>query len=261
MLKEILESEAKQYKNNSVGVLLSAGVDSQSVLFSLLSVGNKPVVYSFTLDNHESKDYLKAKEVARKFNLKFVPIILPTNLDILKMDLKRLKNYGATNKVDFECGFPMLYAYPTIKEKIVASGMAADANFCLSKKGMLHYKDRLDDFRDMMFNDPKVVQINTHTALAKKYNKIIWFPYLGSNVRKHFRGTTWDEINKPKQKQPIRDTYPEWFKISQPTLHVNLQKGDSGIDDLFHSLIYTDWNIGNFKSVKGILNAVVKGKV
>ena len=76
MLKEILESEAKQYKDNSVGVLLSAGVDSQSVLFSLLSVGNKPVVYSFTLDNHESKDYLKAKEVARKFNLKFVPIIL-----------------------------------------------------------------------------------------------------------------------------------------------------------------------------------------
>lgn len=261
MLKKILESEAKQYKDNSVGVLLSAGVDSQSVLFSLLSVGNKPVVYSFTLDNHESKDYLKAKEVARKFNLKFVPIILPTNLDILKMDLKRLKNYGARSKTDFECSFPMLYAYPVIEEEVVASGMAADGHFCISKKGMIHYKDRIDEFRDNLFGNIRYAQKPIHDLLANKYNKKLLFPFLESSVREYFRGKQWNEINKPKQKQSIRDTYPKWFEISEPTLHTNFQKGDSGIDKLFHSLIYTDWNIGNFKSVVGILNAVVKGKV
>jgi asparagine synthetase B (glutamine-hydrolysing) len=264
-LKDILEAGASKHTDKSVAILLSSGVDSQSVLFSLLNVGITPVVYSFTLDNHESKDFKKASYIADLYNLKFVPILLPTDIDTLKTDLKILKGYGAKSKTDFECGWPMLYAYKTITENVIASGLGADGHFCISKKGMIHYKDRIDEFRNNLFTNIRYAQQPIHKLLASEYNKECYFPYLSDEVRMHFIGKSWNQINKPMQKQTVRDTYPDDFLKCKPTLHTNYQKGDSGIDKLFESLIESDWNIGNgnrkWKSVVGIYNAIVSGKI
>lgn len=260
-LKIILEEGSLQFVDKSVAILLSSGVDSQSVLFSLLSMNITPIVYSFTLDTHESTDFKKAKQIANLYDLEFVPILLPTDIDILKSDIKILKSLGAIKKTDFECGWPMLHAYRQIKEEVIASGLGADGHFCISKKGMIHYKDRIDEFRDSLFDNVSYAQQPIHKLLSVEYNKLLYFPFLDYEIREYFRGKSWDEINKPKQKQTIRDTYPVEFEKCKPTLHTNYQKGDSGIDKLFVSLLNTDWNIGNWKSVVGIYNAIVSGKI
>jgi hypothetical protein len=62
----------------------------------------------------------------------------------LKEDLIDLIRYGAKTKTDFECGWPMLYAYKLIKEKNIFSGFGADGHFCISKKGMIHFKNKIE---------------------------------------------------------------------------------------------------------------------
>ena len=83
---DILIKLVEQIPQNEVAISLSAGIDSASVLFALLECGKKVIVYSFTLDRKESTDFLCAKQLASTFGLKFVPVILPTDLNVLYND-------------------------------------------------------------------------------------------------------------------------------------------------------------------------------
>ena len=169
--------------------------------------------------------------------------------------------FGARKKTDFECGWPMLYAYNAVRERVVFSGMGADGHFCLSKKGLLHYKDRIDVFRKMTFANPGYAQQPLHRRLARRLNKVAVLPYVTSLMQQVFAGKSWDEVNRPKQKQPILDAFPAQFRRMKVLPHTNLQLGDSGIANHFMALLKTRWNVGNWKSPVGIYNAVVSGRV
>ena len=74
----------------------------------------------------------------------------------------------------------------------------------------------------------------------------------------YLQGTTWDELNKPNQKQPILNAFPEQYKRMKIHKHTNLQKGDSGIAEIFEILLKSDLNTRKYKSVTGIYNEVVR---
>ena len=46
----------------------------------------------------------------------------------------------------------------------------------------------------------------------------------------------WDELNKPKQKQHIRDAFPELDNFGNVNPHLNLQLA-SGVDKVFETLL------------------------
>lgn len=71
-------------EDNEVAISLSSGIDSASILFALLECNKKVHVYSFTLEDRESRDFKVAKELANRYNLEFTPIILSTNIEKLK---------------------------------------------------------------------------------------------------------------------------------------------------------------------------------
>jgi asparagine synthetase B (glutamine-hydrolysing) len=93
--------------NQTAGVLLSSGVDSNSVLFACLELGIEVTAYSFTLKGHESRDFKYARETAKVLGVKFVPIYLPTDVEHLKKYMKYAVRHGARSKTDFECFWPM----------------------------------------------------------------------------------------------------------------------------------------------------------
>lgn len=259
-IHDILINLASKIEDTEVAVMTSAGIDSASIVFALLELKKKVHIYSFTLDTHKSTDFTNAQKLAQLYNLEFTPIILPTNINILINDVLKLHNeFGCIKKTEYECVWPFLYAYSQVRENTIANGIPADGHFCLSKKGMIHYKDRIDEFRELYFGGPNVGQQKQHNLLAKKYNKKLFMPYLSKDIYNYLYGTTWEECNKPNQKQPILNAFPKDFKNIQILKHTNLQLGDSGISELFKTLLDTSLNTKNYKSVVGIFNEINRG--
>jgi hypothetical protein len=260
-VKKVLTNEVANITDSNVAVLLSGGIDSASILFALLEAGKTVKAYSFMLGKKTSTDFKLGQKNAKTFNVEFIPIFLPTDINVLKNDLLILKNLGAKKKTDFECGWPMLYSYKTITEHSIGTGLGADGHFCISKKGMIHYRDNIDVFRKNLFSSKTYAQMHIHKNLCALYNKSIFAPYLSESMKNEFLGTTWDAINKPKQKQPILNAYPDQFKKIKIMPHINLQLGDSGIANHFTKLLQTNWNKGGYKSVVGIYNGIAKGVI
>ena len=53
------------------GIMLSSGVDSNTILAALLRNGIRPTVYSFHVKDHYSTDYRYADNLAKKLKLDF----------------------------------------------------------------------------------------------------------------------------------------------------------------------------------------------
>jgi hypothetical protein len=75
-------------------------------------------------------------------------------------------------------------------------------------------------------------------------------------MRKEFKGTSWEQINKPREKYAIVNAYKEYFDQVKVHKHSNYQLGDSGISKHFDTLLNTDLNTDNFKSVQSIFNRI-----
>ena len=255
-LHNILIGELKEI-NEPVALCLSSGVDSQSLLFALLELKKQVTVYSFTLNSRKSTDFMVAENLCKKLGVKFVPIYLPTDVQTIKKDVYELiKRFGCEKKTDVECCWPFLYVYKKATEKIVVTGIPADGHFCLSKKGMIHYKDRVDEFRRNYFSNPNAGQRIIRTRMAKTFGKRLIDPFYSNKISAYLSGYTWEKLNKPYQKMPIRNAFKSEFKKLKVRNHTNLQKGDSGISDVFEKLLKTELNNKNYKSVVGIYNQI-----
>lgn len=248
--------------NQSAGVLLSSGVDSNSVLFACLELDIETVAYSFTLKGHESRDFKYARETAKVLGVKFVPIYLPTDVEHLQKYMRYAVKHGARSKTDFECFWPMSIGMRRIAKdghQYALSATAADSHFALSKKANMHYKDKVDQYRTIVFGKRNTGQKLLLRAEAARLGIQYLTPYDTTRMCSELHGHTWDELNRPRQKQPIRDSFPEYFERIKTTNHTNLQLGDSGIADHFKILLATDWNPdGRYKAVKGVYNELLR---
>jgi asparagine synthetase B (glutamine-hydrolysing) len=259
-VRKILVDECRAVPDERVGIFLSGGIDSSVVLFALLEAGKKVTGYTFMLDGRLSTDFKFARHTAKTFGVDFVPIFLPTSLDILKRDLVRLANLGARLKTEFECFWPMLYAYESTKERVIFNGNGVNGHFGIGKKAMMHYRDRMDDYRRMCHASPTRNQMHLHRKFAASLGKEFASPFRSKPMQDLFLGTSWKEINSPKLKQPMYDAFPrETARIR--TQHMNYQLGDSGIQTNMLRLLHSDWNTSGWKSTVGIYNAVVAGRL
>ena len=210
-LRKTISSLVDDVDSDLVYVLTSGGLDSQSIIFSALEVGKQVVIVSFTTQGHESRDFKSAKKIAMKLDLLFLPVIIPTDLETIKRDSYTLGNeLECRTKSEYECTHPMIYAYDVISQHAdgkayILSGLGADCFYVLSKKGKIHYSHRPDEFRYMTFNKENYCQRRQHVILEEKYNCVMVTPYLTDDIYNLFEGTTWDECNRPKQKNHVRE--------------------------------------------------------
>lgn len=249
----------------NVALSLSGGIDSLSVMFSLLRLGRTVTAYSFRLDSVQSSDFSEARTWAARFDVKFVPVVLPVQVSQLKADIKVLiEQYGLRRKTDIECAWAFLYLIPAVTESVLVTGSASDGHFGISKKAMIHFRHsakQLDDYRRMTFANPNYAQQQTLASIGKALGVDIKVPYATKSMQDLFIGTEWEDINKPKQKQPILESFDTDFASGKVRPHTNLQLGDSKIAEHFTKLLSSDWNVRNHKSVVGIYNDVAKGAV
>lgn len=252
-----------KYSDGKVGVLLSSGVDSNSVLFACMELGLDVTAYSFTLADRESRDFKYARRTCEILNVPFTPVLLPVSPEHLKKYMNYAVRIGCRSKTDFECSWPMIFAMRRMAKdgiKHVLSATAADSHFALSKKANMHYKDKVDLYRTLVFAKRNTGQKLILRREATKLGLTYMTPYDTTRMCSELYGNTWDELNKPRQKQPIRDAFPEYFEKISVTNHTNLQLGDSGIAEHFKLLLEDEeWNPGlRFKAVKGVYNELLR---
>ena len=257
MHERLLDSLSK-VKSDSVCVFMSGGVDSASILYSVLELGKTPTCYTFTFEDSKSRDYYIAKATCKKESVRFVPVFLPRALSALCNDIYLMHDrYGCRKKTEYECTWPFIYVYPRIREDYVAGGFGSEAHFVLTKRGMLHFRNRPDEFRREYWSKDNPNQRKQHAMLSEQYGKETVFPYMEPETASMFSGVSWDEINTPHHKQVILDAFSDKFS-NRKVWPQNLQIGGK-VSAHFSSLLKTPMNRNGYKSVVGIFNDVDRG--
>ena len=235
--KIITKVVEEQIPEDNVAVLLSGGVDSQSVAFAAHRLGKNITAYTMYVDGNPSKDAQHAISVAEHFGWGLDVIDVP--IDLLVEDFKQLvKKYDCKKKTQVECTWPFLYVYPRILEKVVLSGWAADGYYGLSKRCALHFKEpkeKFDEFRDGYFGGENVVGINQQYMLSEEYGKRFVAPYMDQRVKDYMYQFDWFEMNNPYQKHVVVEAFPE-FKEIKVRKHESLQLA-AGVPEIFESLL------------------------
>lgn len=236
-LRSVLVDVLSDLADRDVAVAVSGGVDSSSLVLSLLDAGARPTVVSFTLDDRSSSDYQAALRLAAGLRLPFVESRLSTaRADIVDGVRRLVLEYGATRKTEVECLWPFLAVLETLRGlrlDVLVTGSAADGHFALSKRAMIHFRypvETFQAFRRDYFAKPDPAQTKTLARIGLDYGVDVRAPYTDPRVFELFVGRTWDDLNRPRQKEAIRSEFPELepFRIRN---HTNLQLGDSGIAD------------------------------
>lgn len=245
----------------SCGVALSGGIDSQAVVFALVAAGRRPTCYSFTLEDRQSSDFLQAEATARRLRLPFVPVLLPTDLGGLAAYIRAMTRRGYVRKTTVECAWPFLHLIRAFRGEALYSGWFTDALFCLSKSGVLRWRNRIDDFRANQraaeFAPGGQLEIFSRACAAR--GAAFRAPFGSAEMEGLFRGTSWDAVNRPHQKQPILDAFPEDFATIRVRDRTNLHIGDSGIRDLFASLLGTPLNTRGLRNAGALYRDVAAG--
>ena len=265
---EVILSE--ELNNPTVHVATSGGMDSSALVVAAMEIGVEPIVTSFTLDDRESSDFIAARKLAKYFDLKFVPVFVPTDSEfVVKSTLDNMARYKLRKKAEIEGLYPMIYMISylsTIGCSNLLSGHGADGMFCLSKRGMIHFRKDIETLqgyrRSMMGFDsdgkggPLGLQRKTHYKACENFNIKYHDPYWNKIIYDTFFNCSWEELNKPKQKQPLRSAFPELDLLNIKN-HVNLQLGDSGIREIVGKSMQ-DRFAPKSKSAVSAYNAVVR---
>jgi hypothetical protein len=255
-------------KHDKVAVLLSGGVDSHVALFGALASKKTPVVYSFTLDDRESRDFCTARRTADYFGLEFVPILLPTNIDMLmeyvwNIQHKWLAGYEL-GKATIECCWPIMHAIHAVKERDILTGFGGDMPYCSSRSAKKQYlAGNYKQYLHTCYFDNQNIQKVFRDEYCKKIRRFKNFvsPLEDASMHKVFSNfDPFVEGNKPIQKAISRAAFYDYFHQVRVYGQQPFQKGDTGIENLFEQLLNTHWHIRG-KTVLSIYNAVAKKQV
>lgn len=250
-------------KEESVTVFMSGGIDSHLCLFACIELGLNPTVTSFTLDTHESADFKSARHAADVFNLPFQPVILDSSEKHIKKWVRfATSKLGLTTKSSIECSWPLYIGIRSVKQKHLIFGLGGDSYFLMSKSASMHCKDLVAESRRRAFRRP-LVQNDLVKRECFRRDKVAHLPFFefGRMYTELQGATDFAKINSP-QKSFYNLAYPELRKKCKVRGHQNFQLGDSNISGIFtERLLKSDWNTRNLKSVVGIYNDIISGKL
>ncbi len=273
-LRKLLIRHVKEtVPTKRVAVLLSGGVDSHCALFAALLAGKTPHIYSFSLEDRDSRDFRSARQTAMALGLDFTRIDLPLDIDKLKRHVWEtfhvLMPEYELSKTLVECTWPMRHAIMAIQERYYITGMGGDVPYCTSRKDKKAYL--AGDYLGVLERGfkPKASAVNLQHRWAERFINstgkklaavhVLESPYM-FDVFKTM--DPYKEGNKPTQKAISRAAF--WDYFSNPSIRVYgqqpYQKGDTGIADHFEDLLKSDW-AANGKTVKSIYNRVSRKEV
>lgn len=264
MLKKIINKYILEtIKSDEVAILFSGGMDSLSLLLSCLSVGLKPKLYTFTLDNYESEDMKKSKEISKIYDLDLIEVKINTTKINLITDIEYIINlFDVKRKTQIQCIHPFLYVIPKIKESVILSGLCADdlygssrSMFKISKDDKQFYNKRCELYNNIQSSSYVFIK-----KIAEMNDKVFIAPYKECDeIASYMLSKNYKELNSPKQKNVMYESYKEDLdKYKLYRRNSNLQCNSKIREWHDELLLNKKVNKNNYKSVVGVYNQIYK---
>jgi DNA-cytosine methyltransferase len=243
----------KLSQHQDVALLLSGGLDSISVGVALEASGKNVHAYTIELDCYPSGDLRAAQLVAHRMGWPLSIISVPTSH--ISNDFMRLAvKHGCRRKVQFECSFPLMYAFKAIKETEIFSGFNADDHYGNTREIILEHarikkSGRSAKARQAWFNAHRMSQFNRvrdlesgdtwgfAQRLAFDSGKRFCDPYLDDRIEEFFTRFSHEELaspDKPIVRASLADKAPGF--LGTITRCLKLQKS-IGASDLFKTIL------------------------
>lgn len=258
--------------NGKVGLLLSGGMDSLSVLLACLDIGIKPTCYTFHLKGVISEDLQSCRKICNIFDVQLVEIPISfTSESMYKLSKEII--YDNIESVYFknhiktcvQCQVLMSFVPQYVKEDVILSGLNAD-DLCFNTRlyGKMSANKTPSGIRKL--NETRY--IDTHNEYRGSYKFFVnMFAkyrikfidiYRDDQVREYFYGLSYKQCTSPKPKYPIymafRQEFDTWDLLRKPSsFQVN-----SGARELFEELLTNNpkINVNKHKTCVGILNDI-----
>lgn len=205
--------------------MLSGGVDSQSIFFSLLSQGIPFETITFYATKYNNHDLAIVNIICNRFGVKNTQIQIPSDDEIIKMDIRHIKTITVNNKKTvIECVRPFIYVCDYLdklkpEKPIILTGLGADDLYCSQKKLQILLSRKgekaLLPFRKCYTDDPAFSNYNIIKYCESRQYKLVDM-YNDKKIETDFLRFNLRTINRPV-KIYTRRSYPEiqeWHKAS-----------------------------------------------
>jgi len=251
LLSRIVSEKSRE---DTVALLVSAGIDSVSTGIVCQEVGKMVHAYTYEVQGYRSRERDRVEVIARHFGWLLHVITVPTRN--LAADFKRLAiQYRCTTKVQFEVTFPLLYVFREIEEREVWTGFNADDHYGNTREILLDQARLTRDAvgaaqRKRLFDEHKG---KVYTKFDKPGSDDTWWfardaaarhgkelldPYLDPAIREYFSTFDHDALSS-LDKPVIRQAFAKQLKglpDSAIAKGVRLQIGGR-VDELFRTLL------------------------
>ena len=263
-MRELLNKGIKQYKNQDIALLFSAGVDSLCVLLSCLDVGIRPHLYTFKLKSYDSDDYFTAIKISKLYDLKLTIIeIDDTNVNKLIDDIKYIiKKFKVKKKTAIQCIYPFIYIINKIEEKTVFTGLSADILHGGTRQ--MHVIGRKDEkaFNDLRLEWIYSKELASYCYIEQMFTergiKLIDVYRSNQELIDFFMSKTFKELTSPKEKNIAYESYKKEMDEYKLYRRPSPFQINSKVREWHDTLLNTNENINNNKRVTAIYNRYYK---
>ena len=285
-LRRALVNQAVNLPRKNIGIALSGGVDSCTLLAACLRASVRPIVLSYTPDTHTSTDFLYAKHNAEKLGLPFIPVHFPMTREGFEGAARRVIRLGYKTKMQVESMAPMTAIAKTASKygvEVLLTGDQADGYYIngnwisrnydrargipgIERKHVRYDQDakRIDDLRHIYWTEDRGNCLAVQ-KLCAKYGVQAVMPYRFHRIRDAFAGKHWREVNEPRLKEPAWQAFPEmglertadiWVR---PT-PMNLHRGDTMFAQVMGQTLMGAMP-GPWRTPTGLYSAMARGEV
>lgn len=254
---------SKINKDEKVALLYSGGFESFACLITLLEIGCKPHLYTFSLKDANSRDMLKAEKDAVIFNVPLTKVIIDIDKEKLIADVKAIiRDWKTSRKTVIQCLHPLYYTIPQIKEIKIVSGLEKGNIWGDTKNGAISASKGDEEFNEYRLKEverDKSGSVYYFDKYIEKLNHVSVRPFGDDAIWGWFMDKTYDFLNKPKPKQVILDEFSKEIKktIQPKTANYQIESGFKK----YHDILLDDETLNpnhKYKSVVGIYNQLLK---
>ena len=249
----------------------SGGVDSTTILFSLLELGRKPDLVSFELNGVLSKDRIIGSDIAKYYGLNYKCINIKCDKESVLSDIKTVLPYMRYPlKTHIQCSIPFLYMSKYLSslghvKSLV--GIGAGDIFSLNKKTNIAYKEKGEEYvRNLryksLYEKPSASDYDIWRVSGLHGGIAVYDPYRERYLTDWMLDVPYLDLHTVRKKSIAVDAFNDYWKLDEKKWYRsgNQLQIVSGIRELHDELLLKDpiLNKNNAKGIIAVYNNIRK---
>jgi len=253
----LINAVQREINDENVAIFFSGGTDSLTCLFCCLELNIKPKLYTFHLEDYISEDVKTSKKVAKYFGLDVQIVPIKKNKNRLVSDIKDLiKNYDIHNKLKLQILYPFPYVLENINEKFILTGLTADTLYGTNYHTNMESSTEFNKLRKQAILMDEVDGYNALKKMVNNAEKKLVAPYRNQQVIDYFLKFSWNELNKPIQKQKSINAFNNYFEQQLVYRESSSLSINSKIVDWHQTLLSSELNKNNRNNIDDIIEDI-----